>query len=236
MTDTILFDLDGTLLPMDQDAFTEYYFKLLAGKMAPLGYEPKQLIAAVWDGTKAMVKNDGTRKNEEAFWECFERLYGEKALQDQAQFEAFYEKEFAQARNACGYNPAAAEIVKWLKEQGYRVALATNPIFPEVATHQRIAWAGLKPTDFACVTTYENSCFCKPNPNYYLEVAGKLGVRPEQCLMVGNDVDEDLIAEKTGMQVFLLTDCMINRTGRDIAACAQGGFRELRDYIMKMNQ
>lgn len=34
MIDTILFDLDGTLLPMDQDAFTEYYFKLLAGKMA----------------------------------------------------------------------------------------------------------------------------------------------------------------------------------------------------------
>ena len=64
MIDTILFDLDGTLLPMDQDAFTEYYFKLLAGKMAPLGYEPKQLIAAVWDGTKAMVKNDGTCKIE----------------------------------------------------------------------------------------------------------------------------------------------------------------------------
>ena len=77
MIDTILFDLDGTLLPMDQDAFTEYYFKLLAGKMAPLGYGPKQLIAAVWDGTKAMVKNDGTCKNEKAFWTRFTQLYGE---------------------------------------------------------------------------------------------------------------------------------------------------------------
>lgn len=101
MIDTILFDLDGTLLPMDQDTFTEYYFKLLAGKMAPLGYEPKQLIAAVWDGTKAMVKNDGTCKNEKAFWTRFTQLYGEKALQDQASFESFYENDFRrQSRHA----------------------------------------------------------------------------------------------------------------------------------------
>ena len=37
---TILFDLDGTLLPMDNDAFTRGYFKLLAARLAPLGYEP----------------------------------------------------------------------------------------------------------------------------------------------------------------------------------------------------
>lgn len=231
MIDTILFDLDGTLLPMDQDAFTEYYFKLLAGKMAPLGYEPKQLIAAVWDGMKAMVKNDGTCKNEKAFWTRFTQLYGEKALQDQASFESFYENEFAQAKQACGYNQAAAEMIQWLKTQGYRLALATNPIFPAIATYQRIEWAGLKPEDFACVTTYENSCYSKPNPKYYLEVSEKLGVRPEQCLMVGNDADEDLIAEKTGMQVFLLTDCLINRTGKDLSGYAQGGFEKLRAYI-----
>lgn len=81
------------------------------------------------------------------------------------------------------------------------------------------------------MTTYENSCYSKPNPKYYLEVAEKLGVRPEQCLMVGNDADEDLIAEKTGMQVFLLTDCLINRTGKDISGYAQGDLEKLRAYI-----
>ena len=55
---TVLFDLDGTLLPMDQDLFTKGYFKLLAAKLAPYGYEPKQLIDAVWAGTAAMLKND----------------------------------------------------------------------------------------------------------------------------------------------------------------------------------
>ena len=64
---TILLDLDGTLLPMDNDAFTKGYFKLLAAKLSPHGYEPKQLVDAIWTGTAAMVKNDGARSNEETF-------------------------------------------------------------------------------------------------------------------------------------------------------------------------
>jgi phosphoglycolate phosphatase-like HAD superfamily hydrolase len=59
MITTVLFDLDGTLLPMDQDAFTRGYFKFLAAKLAPHGYEPKQLVEAIWTGTEAMVRNDG---------------------------------------------------------------------------------------------------------------------------------------------------------------------------------
>ena len=79
------------------------------------------------------------------------------------------------------------------------------------------------------MTAYENSCYSKPNPKYYLEVAEKLGVRPEQCLMVGNDADEDLIAEKTGMQVFLLTDCLINRTGKRSFRVCTGG---LKNFVL----
>jgi len=35
-------DLDGTLLPMDNDEFTRGYFRLLTLKLAPHGYDPKQ--------------------------------------------------------------------------------------------------------------------------------------------------------------------------------------------------
>ena len=91
---TVLFDLDGTLLPMDNDAFTKGYFKLLAAKMAPYGYEPQQLVDAVWAGTAAMVKNDGTRSNEAAFWDTFDRIYPGKGLADKPIFQSFYEDEF----------------------------------------------------------------------------------------------------------------------------------------------
>ena len=44
---TVLFDLDGTLLPMDQDAFTKGYFTLLVQKLAPHGYDPAALVAEI---------------------------------------------------------------------------------------------------------------------------------------------------------------------------------------------
>ncbi len=229
---TVLFDLDGTLLPMDQEAFTTGYFKLLAKKLAPHGYEPKSLVDAIWAGTAAMVKNDGSRTNEQAFWKKFSAIYGaEKALADQPLFEDFYANEFSAARETCGFTPAAAETVCRLRSRGVRVALATNPIFPRIATEQRIRWAGLAPEDFALYTTYENSTFCKPNPAYYLEVARTLHVQPEECLMVGNDATEDLAACEAGMDVFLLTDCLINTKNRDISACPRGDFAALNAYL-----
>ena len=90
MIKNILFDLDGTLLPMDMDRFTTAYFKQLVKKVAPLGYDGEQLIAGIWAGTAAMVKNDGSCTNEEAFWKKFTALFGEKAERDRCVFEEFY--------------------------------------------------------------------------------------------------------------------------------------------------
>ena len=56
---TVLFDLDGTLLPMDQDTFIKAYFGGLAQKMIPYGYDGEKLIDAIWEGTKAMITNTG---------------------------------------------------------------------------------------------------------------------------------------------------------------------------------
>lgn len=228
---TILFDLDGTLLPMDNDAFTKEYFKLLAAKMAPHGYDPKQLVDAIWIGTAAMVKNDGSRSNEEAFWDAFGKIYGPEKLADQTIFDEFYRVEFQSAKTICGYNPKAAEVVKEAKKLGLRVGLATNPIFPAIATESRICWAGLASDEFEICTTYENIGYCKPNPKYYQEIANRLGICLEECLMVGNDVTDDMVAKTLGMQVFLLTDCLINRAQADIGEYPHGNFDDLIEFI-----
>ena len=230
----ILFDLDGTLLPMDQDLFVKTYFKLLAVKLAPYGYDPKQLIDAIWGGTAAMVKNNGSCSNEDAFWTFFTGIFGKQALEHLPVFEDFYANEFQGAQAVCSQIPQAAEAINLVKEKGFRVALATNPIFPAIATRSRIRWAGLTPEDFELYTTYENSRFCKPNPAYYQDILAQMDLRPEECLMVGNDVTEDMIARKLGMQVFLLTDCMINKNSEDISAYPHGGFPELLEYIRSL--
>ncbi len=230
----VLFDLDGSLLQMDQDIFIKDYFSRIAAKMAGQGYDPKQLVDTIWHGTVAMIKNTSDRSNEEVFWELAVSVYGEKILSDKRYFDEFYETEFDKIKSVCGYNEAAIEAVHKIKEQGKRVALATNPIFPARATEWRIGWAGLDINDFELVTTYENINRSKPNPEYYLEIAKRLNVKPEECLMVGNDVGDDMVAEKIGMKVFLLTDCLINRKEEDISNYPQGSFKELLDYIQTL--
>ena len=228
---TVMFDLDGTLLPMDQDQFTKYYFGLLAKKLAPYGYNAEQLISGIWAGTAAMVKNDGSCTNEEAFWKKFCAIMGEKVLEDKTLFEEFYRVEFQGAKASCGFAPQAAGLVKKLKAAGYRVLLATNPIFPAIATENRIRWAGLEPEDFELYTTYENACRCKPNPDYYRDILSSMKLDPTECLMVGNDATEDTAAELAGMQVFLLTDCLINKENRDLSLWPHGGFDRLEKFI-----
>ena len=233
----VLFDLDGTLLPMDQDVFVKSYFGKLAEKLVPYGYDSKELIGAIWAGTMAMIRNDGSKSNEDVFWADFASRYGgAKVREDFHLFDEFYRNEFDEARKVCGYNPQAAEAVARIKGMGLRVALATNPIFPSIATEKRIGWAGLTPGDFELYTTYENSSFCKPNPKYYRDVARRLGVEPEDCLMVGNDVGDDMPARETGMQVFLLTDCLINKENADISAFPHGGFDDLLRFLEGMEK
>ena len=232
----VMFDLDGTLLPMDMDEFTGGYFKMLAAKAAPCGYELKSLVRAIWHGVAAMVKNDGHCKNEDAFWEDFVTNYGEKALNDKWIFDEFYANEFEGAKQFCGYNPAAAETVRWIRDRGLRVALATNPLFPAIATQARIRWTGLQPEEFEFFTTYENIGWCKPNPDYYREVLRRAGLQGEDCLMVGNDVGEDMVAAELGMKVFLLTDCLINKSGQDISVYPNGSFEELKTYVSRLEQ
>ena len=231
---TVLFDLDGTLLPMDQDEFVKAYFGLLAKKLAPHGYDGKKLIDAIWSGTGAMVKNTGRVTNEEAFWQDFSRFFGESAREDTPLFDEYYRTDFQTVQGVCGYHPGAAQTIALVKSLGLRVVLATNPIFPAIATESRIRWAGLQPEDFELYTTYENSSYCKPNPDYYRSILNTLGVTAEECLMVGNDVSEDMIAQQLGMQVFLLTDCLINKDGRDISAYPNGSFPELMTYIRRI--
>lgn len=228
---TILFDLDGTLLPMDQDDFVKAYFGGLAKKLAPYGYDAEKLIAAIWTGTKEMVKNNGEVTNEKAFWRKFCEIFGEDARKDEPLFEDFYKNEFQNVKAVCGFDENAAKVIQTAKQKGYRVALATNPIFPAIATESRMRWAGLNAEDFELYTTYEHSRFCKPNLEYYREILERLNVQPNECIMVGNDVGEDMVAAKLGMKVFLLTDCLINKSGDDISVYPNGNMDQLIEYI-----
>lgn len=229
----ILFDLDGTLLPMDNEHFTKSYFKLLAKYAAPFGYQPETLIPAMWKGVEAMVKNDGSRLNYDAFWETFAQLLGPQVKEHIPAFDRFYGDEFQQAVHFTTPNPLAVEAVSLARQKAQKVILATNPLFPPVAVDTRLSWVGLHSDDFDLVTHYLNSSRCKPNPDYYRDILTKFNLTGDQCLMVGNDVQEDIeAAGSVGLNSFLVTDCFISRY--EMPTCPQGSFEDLVCFLSKL--
>lgn len=232
---TVLFDLDGTLLPMDQDTFIKAYLGGLVKVAAPLGYDPSALAKSIMAGTYVMYKNDGSKTNEDAFWLYMESVFGKKIIEDKHIFDEYYRTDFQKVAEVCGNTPDANQVVKQVKGKGLRVTLATNPLFPRMATESRARWAGLDTEDFEIITTFEDYTHCKPNLDYYRDILANMGVEPEECLMVGNDVDEDMVAENLGMRVFLLTNDLINKSGTDINKFPHGDFDALKKFIENLD-
>ena len=232
--DAILFDLDGTLLPMDNDAFIKGYLHMLSEAVKPYGYAEQDMVAAMWRGVAAMVKNDCTHRNSELFWQVFAGILGEKVYADIPHFDAFYKTGFHKAISLTSPTPLAKQAVALAREKAAHVVLATNPFFPRVAVEARLSWAGLAPTDFDLITDYDNSGSCKPNPLYYDEIAKKLSLDPKRCLMIGNNAQEDVeAAQAIGMSTFLLTDCLIAKG--DLPQTPKGSFPELICFLQALS-
>ena len=234
MLNTVLLDLDGTLLPFDQKTFIKAYMELLCGELVPKGYDPDHIVKAVWTSCDAMIKNDGTLLNRDRFWEAFAALLGEGIFAEEANLDAFYLGVFDNVRKVLCGESCAKELVQLLRSKGYTVVLATNPLFPEQAQRTRMAWVGLAPSDFVLVTHYANSHYCKPNLLYYQEILKVIGRSPEECLMIGNSVMEDMIAEQLGMQTYLITGYVENPHGEPTDHFMQGTLADFLEYAKSL--
>lgn len=213
MVKTILFDLDGTLLPIDTDELVQGYFGLLARHMAHL-IPPEVLPKAIWASTHAMLRDtDPQLTNAEAFWADFEPRVGHFRVELEPAFTQFYREVFPRLgpemlKGRPLFGPRAVQAALDL---GYEVAVATNPLFPREAILARLKWAGVADLPWQHVTTLEEYHACKPHTQYYEELLARLGRRPEECLMVGNDIQEDGVVTSLGMPFYAVTDYLIHR-------------------------
>ncbi len=227
----VLFDLDGTLLPMDQDYFTVRFFETLANYMEKRGYERKTFQKALLAGITAEKNNNGKTLNGTLFYEAITEYLGESFLQDKDYFDNFNFTEFNDVKQYVGFTPRAAETVKKVKAAGAKLILASNPIFADEGQKARMRWAGVDPDDFDYITSAENSTYCKPKTEYYQEILTKIGAKPQNCVMIGNDTGDDPPSINAGIQFFLLTDCLINTKNIDLNTFINGNYDALNAYL-----
>lgn len=231
---TILFDLDGTLLTMNTDLFVNYYMESITEAFLPL-MEPADFQKRLWEGTRLMLENTGENEtNEAVFYRSFFKNMGTDKEDMIKAFDHFYQTSFEKARAATAANDHMVNAVKCLKAKGYRLAVATNPLFPIQAVKRRIHWAGLSPADFELITSFETMHACKPNPAFYREVLEHLNVQPEETLMVGNDAREDLAAGDLGIQTYLVTDCLLQAESSPFTPDHQGSSLDFFRFIISL--
>ncbi|MEW6624710.1 MAG: HAD family hydrolase [Bacillota bacterium] len=227
----VLFDLDGTLLPIDTEEFIKKYLELLSIKMADR-IPPKIFIDKLLFATEKMVKNLEDKHNQEVFMDHFFEDILDNKEDIINRFNDFYQNDFKVLKSCAKNNPDAQDILEHLHNKNITLVLATNPIFPLTAITERLSWIDVQDTYFDLITSYEVMKYCKPHKNYYQQIVDLLKLNPNQCLMIGNDAQEDLVASEIGMETFLVEDYLIRNDYSLYEPTYRGSFKDLKKFIL----
>ena len=205
----ILFDLDNTLILFDESEFFDCYFRIIPQAFSEI--MPHELfLKKLMDATRVLLENDGQTLNVNCFMNHFARGFENRQKEIWDRFLRFYASDYDQLQALVTLPSGLHAVFQQLESNGLKLVVASNPIFPLSVQLKRLAWAGLDTVSFDLITHIENMSWCKPRVEYYFDICRKIQIRPEHCLMVGNDPVNDMIAGKTGMKTFLTVD------GRDI--------------------
>jgi FMN phosphatase YigB (HAD superfamily) len=233
MSLTLLFDLDDTLIDTNLDAFVPAYFQALgqhlSGRVAP-----DVMFRALLTGTYLMSESeDPAHTLEEIFDSSFyEQL--EIPKEELAEvLDDFYENVFPGLASHTKQREEAGSLINWAVSCGFRVAIATDPLFPRKATYHRIRWAGIDPEQMELISTFEHFHFTKTHPAYYAEVLGRLGWPEGPVLMVGNDVNRDLEpAHRLGLATYFVDGESAQGPGFE---AGHGRLEDLRPWLESVN-
>ena len=233
MSLTLLFDLDDTLLDTNMDAFIPAYFQALSKHLFGR-VSPDVMLRALMHGTNLMNESyDPTRTLQEIFESDFYPALGIPKQELVEVIDDFYDNIFPTIGGHTRQRPDAAPLIEWALSQGFRIAIATDPLFPRKATWHRVRWAGLDPEKLELISTFENFHFTKTHPAYYAEVLGQLGWPEGPVLMVGNDVNRDLLAaNRLGLKTYFIDGESASSPGFE---AGRGKLADLRPWLESVN-
>lgn len=204
MIKTVLLDLDDTLLenPVNRVEHSVESWNRFFNRRLGLEQSGKGLARAMRAVSASL---NPVENNFDVFVAAVCREWGCSPDEAIAAFQDFYRDAYPDMQAFVQPRPGAPELVAGLKDAGYQVVIATNPFFRPEGVRMRLGWAGL-PTElcsYALVTHIQNMQFAKPNPHYYEEILGRLGVANAEAIMVGDDWLNDIVpAERAGLNTF----------------------------------
>ena len=229
MSLTLLLDLDDTLLDTNLHTFVPAYFQALATHLERYA-APDLMLRALISGMRLMNESeDPTQTLEEIFESDFYPKLGISKPELSDILEEFYDNVFPDLGAHTRARPEAVPLIEWALSCDFRLAIATDPLFPRKATYHRLRWAGFDPERFELISTFEHFHFSKTHPAYYAEVLGRLGWPEGPVLMVGNDIERDLMpAHRLGLKTYFVDADSASTPGFE---AGHGRLAELRPWL-----
>ncbi len=232
MTLHLLLDLDDTLLNSNIEALIPVYFQKLVSHLSQK-IAPDQTFQHLITGTRIMYASaDPLCTLEQSFNDAFYPALNVERETIAPLIEEFYDTLFPTLQPLTSPRPDAIAFVEWAFTRGWKVAVATDPLFPRKAILHRLRWANLAPETypFSLIPDFETFHFAKVSHAYYPEFLLRLGWQNEPALMVGDSLERDIFpAQQAGLPVFWLRPS--DQADSRAEGIPQGTFDDLRRWL-----
>lgn len=202
----IMFDLDNTLLRNDGDQFLEEFSSELARYLDPKVPYQRFMEAIMAAGAAMIADQHPDRTNEEVLITTLADLVAVDRDWLFQRYRAFVQGDLGRIGLPWGRIHASRPTVEWALASGYKIVVATSPIYPPGPIMERLRRADLDLEPWDLITTADQMHSVKPHASYYLEAARLIGVDPRRCVMVGDDLYQDMSAARAGFSCYLVSE------------------------------
>jgi len=228
---TFLFDLDDTIINLNWQVFEKEYYGGLAEAFSHL-MSKEQVIRCVYLSYKYMIEVVDERTNKEKFYDKMAELSGIDKNILMKEEPNYYINHYDDLKGITKPIDDMVKSVRLLLDKGYNLVIASNPVFPAIATLKRLSWIGFKENDFLKITSFDTEYACKPRIEYYEYLLDELNLKAEDCIMVGNDRKEDMMVALLNIEGILITDYLID--SNDNYKCKEMTSKEFLDYVERL--
>ena len=212
----VLFDMDGVIFDTEREYLKEWeaIFKKYGYKMK------KEIYISVMGRGRKKVK------------EIFKEKFGEDLPIDKMYIEKDKMLKEAVENNKVPLKEGALELLEFLKENGYKIALATSAKRERVkiqVSHAKIE------NIFDAIVCSEDITNSKPDPEIFLKAAEKVCVNPENCIVIEDSEAGIKAAFNAKMMGFHVED--LKKADESILKYSYKNFKnliEIKEYIKSM--
>ena len=210
-----IFDMDGLILDTERIAFKSYKEAL-----KEYGYDFTEAFFLTLIGTNVKLTKE-LCLNRYGSWFPFDLLH-----ENHNKITEEYIK-----KNGVPLKEGVNELIDYLKEKDYKIALATSSDREKAEYLLELVKIKDKFDYIICGNDIVNS---KPNPEIFLKAAENLKVEPKECVVIEDSKFGVKAAVNAGMKVINVPDMkMPNSEVKSMAFKIFNNLLEVKDYISK---